>query len=56
VTQPDDKQIPAGAPAKPDQPAEHNPAAGDLEAPKTVSDANANLVKGGVKKTMSTQV
>jgi hypothetical protein len=54
VTQPDENQIPTGTPAEPVQPTEQNAVTQDLEASKSVSDVDANAVKGGVKKTMQT--
>jgi hypothetical protein len=42
-------------PAEPVNPAEQSPAVEDLDTAKSVDDAAANLVKGGVKKTMQTQ-
>jgi hypothetical protein len=55
VTQPDETQRPVDAPAEPVQPAEQTAATEDLDKSKSVSDADANAVKGGVKKTMQTQ-
>ena len=55
MTQPDESHIPTGTPAEPVQPTEQNAPTEELEAPKVVSDADANAVKGGVKKTMQTQ-
>ena len=54
VTQPDENKIPTDTPAEPVEPTEQNAAIQDLDAPKTVSNADANAVKGGVKKTMQT--
>jgi hypothetical protein len=54
VTQQSDRPNPA--PNEPANSASQSPAVEDLDATKGVSDADANRVKGGVKKTMSTQV
>jgi hypothetical protein len=53
VTQPD-SHLPADTTAKPAD-AAPTPAVENLEGKRDVKDADAERVKGGVKKTMSTQ-
>jgi hypothetical protein len=55
VTQPSNGPVPAGTTGEPVQPgAPRNPAVEDLDVAKDVKDADADRVKGGVKKTMQT--
>ena len=52
MTQPDKSPAQANTPAEPVSP---NPSVEDIDATKGVNDADADRVKGGVKKTMQTQ-
>ena len=56
MTQPSKHPSPAGTTREPVQPiAGQKPDVEDLNATQDVKDADAGRVKGGVKKTMSTQ-
>ena len=56
MTQPSNGPVPAGTTGEPAQPgASKNPGVEDLDVSKDVKDADADRVKGGVKKTMQTQ-
>ena len=55
MTQPKKSPLSDGTTAEPADPAKQRSAIKDLDAGKGVSDAEATLVKGGVKKTMQTQ-
>jgi hypothetical protein len=54
VTQPESSSLPKVPTAEPASPAAQSPSVEDIDASKTVNDADANQVKGGVKKTMQT--